>query len=679
MIFLLAALVFLCVPEAFAQRTILLTDTTSIQSFGGDVALYEDRSNALTIGQIASPAYDSLFRKSAQEVPNIGMYRSTLWMRWTVRNVSSLKWMIELANPILDTIVLHEFRHGGWRSRMSGLEFPLTGRDFLSPNFIFAIEPARDSTSVFYLRARGRFLFAPLTIGRAEDLVEHSHRFDWFYWVYCGLVLMMFAYNLLIYVFIREVEYLYYTGWVLCFAFAMFTLNGYLLLILPPGLHWATNYARSVVAIAGIFGVAFRKRFLKTKDNTPKLHHAFSIVSILFAVVVPLFLLRFYAIGGALVQVAYLALTIVSIVVGIVLLRKGYTLAKYFLAAFGSTFIGSFVFFGFSRGLLQYSFYTNNAVLIGSSIEMILLSFILGYKLHTFRKEKEAAQMHALLAAQENERLVKEQNLLLERKVEERTRDLMTTQQQLVQQERLAVLGQLTAGIAHEIKNPLNFVNNFSKLSLELFEDYRNSASDEERTSLMEEISMNLGRIEQHGKRADGIVRRMMMHTRADTGMKESTDINALLEEAIQFVYQGIRSQDETILCQFDLDLAPSIPQIMVDQQAISRVFVNIVQNGIYATHEIAQAAGKGYHPRMEIWTRSIDTNIEIRIRDNGPGIPENIREKIFQPFFTTRPAGKGTGLGLSMSYNVVVNGHGGMLTSVPRDNGAEFVITLPV
>lgn len=267
--------------------------------------------------------------------------------------------------------------------------------------------------------------------------------------------------------------------------------------------------------------------------------------------------------------------------------------------------------------------------------------------------------------------------------------NLRSTQAQLVQSEKMASLGQLTAGIAHEIKNPLNFINNFAALSAELadeleetLENHREKlgADAEEVEAILSDLRLNAGKINEHGKRADGIVRSMLQHSRGKGGEREAVDVNALLDEYVSLAYHGMRAQkidfNVTLERRFDdaVGLVPIIPQEM------GRVFINILNNAFYAVHEKGQTTNGQFAPRVEVATTRRNGNIEIQIADNGPGIPEHVRQRIFEPFYTTKPTGEGTGLGLSMSYEIITQVHGGALDVSSADGeGTVFTITLPV
>jgi two-component system, NtrC family, sensor kinase len=285
-------------------------------------------------------------------------------------------------------------------------------------------------------------------------------------------------------------------------------------------------------------------------------------------------------------------------------------------------------------------------------------------------------------------------NVRLFAEVQERTRelsksleDLRTAQDRLIQTEKLASLGQLTAGIAHEIKNPLNFVNNFSALSAELVGEMKDALSDidldknkrEELDEIAQMLKDNLEKVVQHGKRADSIVKNMLLHSREGSGEHRPADINAIVDESLNLAYHGARAEKAGFSIALQRDLDPSVGMADFYPQEITRALLNLISNGFYATAKRKVEAGDGFEPMLSATTKNLGDKIEICIRDNGTGIPEEVKAKIFNPFFTTKPSGEGTGLGLSMSHDIIVKQHGGSI-DVETEPGlfTEFKIILP-
>jgi len=299
-----------------------------------------------------------------------------------------------------------------------------------------------------------------------------------------------------------------------------------------------------------------------------------------------------------------------------------------------------------------------------------------------------------LAATFADQALIAIENVRLFEEVQERTRelsrsldDLRSAQDRLIQTEKLASLGQLTAGIAHEIKNPLNFVNNFSSISTELIDELNEvlqgaSLDDKTKDEVDELTGMlrgNLEKVVQHGKRADSIVRNMLLHSREGSGEHRAADINAIVEESLNLAYHGARAEKPNFNVTLKRDFDPAAGAIDVYPQEITRVFLNLISNGFYAAAKRKESAADEFEPTLSAATKSLGSKVEIRIRDNGTGIPQEVKEKMFNPFFTTKPAGEGTGLGLSMSHDIVVKQHGGTI-DVNTEPGVftEFIITLP-
>jgi signal transduction histidine kinase len=280
------------------------------------------------------------------------------------------------------------------------------------------------------------------------------------------------------------------------------------------------------------------------------------------------------------------------------------------------------------------------------------------------------------------------ENARLFHNVEASLKDLRTAQDRLVQTEKLASLGQLTAGIAHEIKNPLNFVNNFSAVSVELIDELREALGSApldnklrgEINEIADTLQGNLDKVVQHGKRADAIVKNMLLHSRQASGEHRPVDINALVDESLNLAYHGARAEKQGFNITLERSFDPAAGEVDLFSQEITRVLLNLISNGFYAaTKRKAEVNGGDYEPTLAAATKNLGDRVEIRIRDNGTGIPPEVKEKLFNPFFTTKPAGKGTGLGLSISHDIIVKQHGGSI-EVDTEPGkfTEFRIVLP-
>ena len=308
------------------------------------------------------------------------------------------------------------------------------------------------------------------------------------------------------------------------------------------------------------------------------------------------------------------------------------------------------------------------------------------------RKEKEKNVDELIKITQEKKDLLENQNEVLEQQVNERTTELnqslqylKSTQSQLIQSEKMASLGELTAGIAHEIQNPLNFVNNFSEVSKELLDEMLEEIENgdmEEAKAIMSDVVQNLEKINHHGKRADSIVKGMLQHSRTSGNKKEATDINALADEYLRLAYHGLRAKDKSFNATLETDYDENLKKIDIIPQDIGRVILNLITNAFYAVNEKFSFAktsqDKEYEPTVTLTTKKSGTLVSISVKDNGNGIPKHVLDKIFQPFFTTKPTGEGTGLGLSMSYDIA-KAHGGELNVETKEGeGTTFIITIP-
>ncbi|MGI4738382.1 MAG: sensor histidine kinase [Janthinobacterium lividum] len=316
-----------------------------------------------------------------------------------------------------------------------------------------------------------------------------------------------------------------------------------------------------------------------------------------------------------------------------------------------------------------------------------------------YNQKKTIEQEDKLRAEEEHARqLVANQNAELERLVAERSAtlsqqaaelqaaltELRATQAQLIQREKMASLGELTAGIAHEIQNPLNFVNNFADVSTELVteleEEQRRPTPDADlEDDLLTDLKQNLLKINEHGRRASSIVKGMLAHSRTTDGERQPIDLNQLADEYLRLAYHGLRAKDKSFNATLKPELAGILPLVPAVRGDVGRVLLNLFTNAFYAVQKRQQLGEPGYVPTVGVATRRVGDTVEVKVRDNGTGIPEAVRDKIFQPFFTTKPSGEGTGLGLSLSHDIVVEGHGGTLTVASEEGKfTEFTIRLP-
>ena len=352
--------------------------------------------------------------------------------------------------------------------------------------------------------------------------------------------------------------------------------------------------------------------------------------------------------------------------------------------------IAAFIYINIHKYSLDifYEYEKPMSSLLTLSGPLFLLIYI-SIRFKEILKDVSDEAQKVLNITEEKKEILANQNILMEQQVTERTSELKTslenlksTQSQLIQSEKMASLGELTAGIAHEIQNPLNFVNNFSEVSAELVDEMNEEIEQgnmEDVKEIAVDIKQNLEKINHHGNRAGEIVKGMLQHSRTSSGKKEATDINSLTDEYLRLAYHGLRAKDKSFNATLKTDFDEKIGKIDIIPQDIGRVILNLITNAFYAVNEKKKQAPEDYEPTVKVSTRKKGPEIQINVEDNGMGIPSEIKDKLFQPFFTTKPTGQGTGLGLSLSYDII-KAHGGEIKVKSKEGaGTEFIIKLPV
>jgi signal transduction histidine kinase len=361
--------------------------------------------------------------------------------------------------------------------------------------------------------------------------------------------------------------------------------------------------------------------------------------------------------------------------------------------------VGGIVFviiFSILFSILEFSgvnINSNLSLLTATGIALsfpVSLFFYLAFRFREINQEVVANAEEVVRLSDEKRLQAESQQELLQKEVARQTlelrdslQELKATQAQLIHSEKMASLGELTAGIAHEIQNPLNFVNNFAEVNTELIDELETEANKgnlEEVKLLAKDIKENETKINHHGKRADAIVKSMLQHSRKSSGQKELTDINALCDEYLRLSYHGLRAKDKSFNAEFDTNFDTTVAPISVVPQDIGRVILNLINNAFYAVNERQKKdKDSGYKPRVTLTTRQEGNQVVIEVADNGTGMPDQVKEKIFQPFFTTKPTGEGTGLGLSLSYDIVTKGHGGTMEVMTKEGEyTNFVLRIP-
>jgi signal transduction histidine kinase len=678
-----------------AQITIRLNEPNKLIHIGKKTSHLND-PQFLTIDQILDKENQLRFRPYDQDAPNFGPINEAVWFKFEVANEVDDKFFLQIGSAYIDSLALYKVVNGKVvESMFTGDNYPFSSRHVKVATFIYPLNIAKDSIHTYYLRSKtNQPFFFLLRVGTLKSLMEDAHILDFVQGIYLGIMVLILFYNIFLYFSIKEKVYLWYSFYVISITWFMSTIFQYVFEYLWPSTPIINDFAVASSAMTIFTATLFTRSFLNTAKFTPRLH---KISSIFIVVSIVIFILVFspYKIPALmLAQLGILLMAIYFLITGISILRKGYKPAKFYLFAWIFLIIGFVAAILESVNILPVLYYVN-WIQIGSVIEVTLLSFALADRINMYKKEREEAQILALKVAEQQNELIQKQNIILEEKVNERTidlkksfEDLKATQALLIQNEKMASFGELTAGIAHEIQNPLNFVNNFSELSVDLSNELKEELTKlnldkQDKDNVIEIIdllSSNQEKINHHGRRAADIVKGMLHHSRSSTGKKELSNINDVVEEYLKLAYHGLRTKPTKFTFAIKSILDPSIPEISIISQDIGRVILNLITNAFHAVAEEANKEIEGYEPSVSVSTKAIDAKwVEITVKDNGGGIPDDIKDKIFQPFFTTKPSGEGTGLGLSLAYDIV-KAHGGEIRVVSnQDEGTSFIIQLPI
>ncbi|MXV13787.1 sensor histidine kinase [Hufsiella ginkgonis] len=674
-----------------AQPVIVADAKDKKLAIAKSVALFLDTTGRLSYKDVSSAAFQHQFAACRQDVPDFGIQTAPVWCRFSIKNACGEKLYLKLDNTELEWIDLYTSVNNSVLKASLSAYRHFSRRDLSINKNIFLLDIPKDSTRRFYLRVKtSTGLQFPIYLLTNESLISSAQQTGIFDGIYIGFMVLMILYNLFIYTSLRDRAYLFYVLYVVFITLTNLIEQGLAFQYLWPGAPQLNRYVNVIGCFAGSFAILFTAEFLQTRKNAKGIHRFFHVLIFGYCINI-IFILCGYRFWGMIIAELVSMLGVVSLfITGIILYRRGYKPAKYYLFAWTILLIGVSVFLLKDYSIVPYNPLTVSALRIGSAIEALLLSFALANKINIYREEKEAAQAEAFNQLNANKKLVLEQNLALEGKVAERTRELnhslqelKSTQTQLIQSEKMASLGEFTAGIAHEMQNPLNFVNNFSEVSVELLEELKQEAETGNTRDVLiiaHDLKQNLDKIHHHGQRAGSIVKSMLEHSRVSSGRKEPADLNKLTGEYLLLAYHGIRGKDKSFNADLVTHLEEDLPNVPVVAQDIGRVLLNLYNNAFYAIQQKQKTAGADYQPCVEVRTMHRAGRVNICVKDNGTGIPEAIRDKIMQPFFTTKPTGEGTGLGLSLSYDIVVKGHGGSMIVDTRENDfTEFVIEIPI
>ena len=694
----------------YGTEKVIIDDKFTPRLIGTSIYTFEDKTGQLQFDNILARQD---FKLNNQSIANFQVSESTFWLKFTVRNTNNYKKnFIEVVQPVLEEVNLYyPDSTGKYHVVNAGMKYNYEQRRYnTGTNFLFDLDLKPGEEKIYYLQIKGKEqVLAPVRIVDADLLyTDVTSRNIWF-GIYCGIIFVMFLYNLFVYLSIRERSYVYYVLHTLFVGLTQASLTGYTFKYLWPDSPWFANYSIFLfTSLVSIVGVQFLIEFMRLKQTSPKIFIVLKIFQAVYVAYLVMSLLGLDSLTYGLILPTQSTIAIVILGVSIYLYKKGYAEAKYYLIGWSSLMLGIIVYVLKDEGVIPYNNLTVYSLLFGSAAEVTLLSFALADKINIYRSDKEKSQAQTVLALQENERIVREQNVMLEAKVDERThelklsndglnkamKELKEAETQLVESEKMASLGQLTAGIAHEINNPINFVtsnvkplNRDVRILLDAVEEIGNMAITDlpiaERQKkiaaykneldfdyLKEEIDQLLSGIGEGASRTAEIVKGLRIFSRLDEDDLKKANINEGLESTLVISNNLLNNIIKIEKNYADLPLIECYPG------KLNQVFLNIISNAIYAIKKTFEDREGGI---LKISTSFDETNVFIKIADNGIGMDENTKKKLFEPFFTTKDVGEGTGLGLSIAYNTIIKHNGHIEVNSELGKGTEFILILPL
>lgn len=673
---------------------------------GFAVSYYRDVSNNATIKDVKDQKFT--IPKSENEVLNFGIDNATYWIKLISQNRHELtNQVLYIDQARLSYAELFIIKNNS-ASKLSLFNPFSYSKSRFTQGKIFKLPAIIEKGSTIYIKVHSNEnLILPISIIKEETLLEKISFRGIIFGFYTGIMSIMFIYNLFLYIIIKDKSYIYYVFYILCAWLTQISIQGY-----SSKYFWTINskmdeYSTTLFSITAVlFASLFTLTFLNTKHFSKTFEKLIKIFAVL--TILNLFILFFVDTSTAFIVMQLLTLCGALLALSssyFVYFKKHFKPAGYYLVAWSVLLIGAILFIMKDYGIIPYNNFTSYLLQISSAIEVMLLSFALADKINFFKKENEIAQAQALNASLENQKLIKEQNIVLEKRVKERTEELQNTnstlnitlsnlkntQSQLVDAEKMAALGQLTAGIAHEINNPINFVtSNIKPLELdindlrEIIQKYEQLDFDKEIRPQIEEIesfkqqidlafvnneiSSLLSGISEGAKRTAEIIRSLRNFSRLDESDMKPIDLNEGLDSTIVLVRSNIPS-NITVIKDFG-----NLPKVECQPGKINQVFMNLISNAIQAIKSKEVQAEEEF---LTIKSWYIDQQVKISIKDSGIGMSDEVKHRIFEPFFTTKEVGEGTGLGLSIVFSIIEN-HKGNIEVISKPNeGTEFIITL--
>lgn len=691
------------------EDSIIFDNEHSISSIGDQVQILTDKTNTLSFDEVVK---SKDFKQSTEKVPNLGITENTYWIKFTVKNnTESRRILLQLQYPIIDEVEFYSpnIETKQYDKILTGEIYPFKNREVNNQNYLFYLDIPQHQVYTYYMKVKsGEQIQLPLLLGAQKPIFEDLIQKDLVFGLYIGIILVMAIYNLFVYFTVRDKSYIYYVSYIVFVGLTQAVLQGYGFKYLWPNSKWLVLQSTFLVPVFnGWTAIAFVKHFLNTKETFKLGNKILNWIFVFYTLCLVLSLMNEYFFAQNLVQLTASVGSLLTIYIAYKIGKQGYRPANYFLVAWTIFLLSVVVFVLKNFNILPYNDMTFYSLQVGSALEVTLLSFALADKINIYRKEKEDSQLEALRVSQENERIIREQNVMLEVKVEERTHelnlsnqelntaltDLKNAQTQLVDAEKMASLGQLTAGIAHEINNPINFVSSNIKPLRRDIEDiqmlvdkYEELVSNQNLTEqfgeivklkkeldydyLKHEIDVLLKGMADGAGRTVEIVKGLKSFSRLDESDLKYANVNEGIESTLIILSSTFRGKINIVR-----ELEP-IPEIECFAGKLNQVFMNIINN---AAQAVLMAHPNDDEGKVILRTKQNGDAVSIHIIDNGTGMSEEVRSKIFDPFFTTKKAGEGTGLGLSIVYSIIELHKGTIEVKSTLGEGTEFIITLPL
>ena len=698
-------LLFLITKLGHAQMVISSEVNANVPVHKG-ISYLEDKDSKLSLSDVVK--LSGSFIPIEKDVPNFGISRSTYWLRVQIRNTTHREnFVLQIAQPNLDEVDL--FQLDGkkqFKCQRAGEYLPFYFREFAEPDYVFRVRLDTLQVNEIYLRVKSKDNFqVPVTIGTQKTIFETNKLKDTFFGLYSGIMIVMFLYNMFLFFTVNDKTYLYYIIYIAMVFLTQIGIEGYAFQYLWPDSPWFEQYSPFILSpLSGITAAYFMRIFLNTSFFYPRLNKGFRYFTATYTIAVILSFFKMFDLSYLMITVCAFGISTYMLVIAALTMRKNYKPARFFLLAWSMFLFGVTIYAMTNVGALPINNFTFYTMPLGSAAEVILLSLALADRINILKKEKEASQAEALIISQQNQKLISDQNVILEQKVHERTLELeetneelnvtltylKDTQTQLVDAEKMASLGQLTAGIAHEINNPINFVSaNLKPLKMDISEvfdvitqyetikpqdklddklkEIDNYKKKIDLGYLKTEIETLLSGIEDGARRTAEIVSGLKNFSRLDESDMKLANINEGIESTLVLVKGNIPKNIEVVTHLGDIPFIECLPG------KLNQVFMNILTNAIYAMNH----SNTDVSHTLTISTYVSGEHVCASFEDTGIGMTPEVKAKVFEPFFTTKDVGEGTGLGMSIVFKIIESHHAKIEIDTEYGKGTKITLIL--